>query len=171
MVQKKNQERYIKNKEIRLIKQKEYYQINKNEKLNYQINYSKLNKNKINIQSKKRREKDPAIKLRNSCSSLIRYILKGSKNNSSILLYLPYTMQELKTHLESLWEPWMTWENYGMVSKLKRTWQIDHIVPQSLLPYSSMEDENFKKCWALENLRPLDSLENIKKGNKLIKPI
>lgn len=28
-----------------------------------------------------------------------------------------------------------------------------------------MDDENFQKCWALENLRPFDSIENIKKGN------
>lgn len=30
-----------------------------------------------------------------------------------------------------------------------------------------MEDENFKKCWALNNLRPLKSIDNLKKGNKL----
>ena len=35
------------------------------------------------------------------------------------------------------------------------TWNIDHIIPQSTLPYTSMDDEIFKKCWALENLRPL----------------
>ena len=30
------------------------------------------------------------------------------------------------------------------------------------------EDDNFKKCWALDNLRPLEALENLKKGNKII---
>jgi hypothetical protein len=46
------------------------------------------------------------------------------------------------------------------------TWNIDHIIPQSKLPYVSMEDENFKKCWALNNLRPLSSKVNLEKGNK-----
>jgi len=29
-----------------------------------------------------------------------------------------------------------------------------------------MEDENFKKCWALENLRPLSAKQNIIEGNR-----
>jgi hypothetical protein len=41
---------------------------------------------------------------------------------------------------------------------------IDHIVPQSDLPYSSMNDENFQKCWALENLRPLSAKQNYLDG-------
>jgi uncharacterized Fe-S center protein len=49
----------------------------------------------------------------------------------------------------------------------KRTWNIDHIIPQSSLPYNSMEEENFQKCWALENLRPMEAFANIKKGKKI----
>lgn len=40
------------------------------------------------------------------------------------------------------------------------TWQIDHIVPQSDLPYTSMEDDNFKKTWTLDNLRPFPAKQN-----------
>jgi len=29
-----------------------------------------------------------------------------------------------------------------------------------------MEDENFKKCWSLDNLRPLSAKINILDGNK-----
>jgi len=43
---------------------------------------------------------------------------------------------------------------------------IDHIIPQSMLQYSSMEEDNFKKCWALENLRPYSSKQNNKDGNR-----
>lgn len=57
----------------------------------------------------------------------------------------------------------MSWENHGIY------WHIDHIYPQSLLPYESMEDDNFKKCWTLDNLRPLEKVANMKKGNKIIK--
>ena len=62
----------------------------------------------------------------------------------------------------------MSWNNYGKYSSNNETWNIDHIIPQSLLPYSSMEEENFKKCWDLSNLRPLKSIENIRKSNKLL---
>lgn len=74
----------------------------------------------------------------------------------------------------SQFEPWMTWGNHGRYSKLWNdndsltwTWQIDHIISQSKLPYTSMTDENFKKCWALENLRPLSAKQNIIKGDRL----
>jgi hypothetical protein len=30
-----------------------------------------------------------------------------------------------------------------------------------------MTDENFKKCWALDNLQPLEAIANIKKSNRL----
>jgi hypothetical protein len=80
---------------------------------------------------------------------------------------LPIKKVKTMPHLESLFEPWMTWDNYGPYKKAGgRTWQLDHIIPQSALPYDSMNHCNFGKCWALENLRPLDSLENIRKSNK-----
>lgn len=61
----------------------------------------------------------------------------------------------------------MTWDNYGRYNSNKQTWQIDHIIPQSLLPYDSFSHPNFQKCWALENIRPLETVANIKKGNKV----
>ena len=64
-------------------------------------------------------------------------------------------------------EEWMILENHGPYDKKRRTWQIDHIIPQSSLPFDSFEHPNFKKCWALENLRPLEAMKNIKKSNKI----
>ncbi len=85
-------------------------------------------------------------------------------------------MDELKAYLESQFESWMTWANHGRYdSKTWNdndistwTWQIDHIIPQSALPYDSMSHTNFVKCWELSNLRPLSAKANILKGN--IKP-
>jgi 5-methylcytosine-specific restriction endonuclease McrA len=74
---------------------------------------------------------------------------------------MPYTPEQLKEHLESQFEDWMTWDNYG-------EWHVDHIHPQSLLPYDSMDHPNFQKCWALENLQPLEARENIIKSNKIL---
>jgi hypothetical protein len=90
----------------------------------------------------------------------------GLKFRHKVFDHLPYTIDQLKFHIESLWEPWMNWGNYGQYKA--GTWQIDHIFPQSKLPYDSFEHPNFLKCWALENLRPLETIANIKKGNKII---
>lgn len=107
------------------------------------------------------------FRLRTNISRMIRKCVFKDEN-SSILNYLPYTMEELKQHLESQFEDWMNWNNYGKCSNVEqRTWWIDHIIPQSKLPYDSMRHSNFKKCWSLENLRPLEKIENIKKGNKI----
>jgi hypothetical protein len=48
-------------------------------------------------------------------------------------------------------------------------WQLDHIIPHSDLPYDSVEDENFKKCWSLENLRPLSAKQNVIDGTLRIR--
>lgn len=85
-----------------------------------------------------------------------------------------YTLSELKSHLESKFEFWMNWNNLGVYNPKTWNdqdpktwvWQLDHIIPQSKLLYSSMNDDNFKKCWALENLQPLSAKSNFLKGNK-----
>lgn len=80
--------------------------------------------------------------------------------------------EELKQHLENQFESWMNWDNWKLYDvhtwsdndSLTWTWNIDHIIPQSRLKYSSLQDENFQKCWALKNLRPLSAKQNIKDG-------
>lgn len=112
---------------------------------------------------------DIFFKLRKSVSGALykSLFLFESKDYNSKIEFLPYTIAELKAHLESQFEPWQSWSNYGKyLLNGPLTWQIDHIIPQSKLPYTSFEDENFKKCWALENLRPLESRANLLKSNK-----
>ncbi len=90
-----------------------------------------------------------------------------SKTNSlkegSVLDHLPFSIQQLKSHLEQQFTEDMTWDNYGS------HWHLDHIIPQSHFYFTSLLDEDFCRCWALSNLQPLKSEENLKKGNR-IKP-
>ena len=76
--------------------------------------------------------------------------------------HLPYTPQELREHLETQFDDKMSWDNYGTY------WHVDHIFPQSKMPYDSFEHPNFQKAWALSNLQPLEAIENIKKGAKIL---
>ena len=93
---------------------------------------------------------------------------KGMKNGNKTFDKLPYTPTELKEHLEKQFEPWMNWNNHGVGNyKKEKKWNIDHIIPQSKLPYNSLDHTNFQKCWSLENLRPLEAIQNIRKGNKV----
>jgi predicted transcriptional regulator len=115
-----------------------------------------------NEREKAKRRKEPAYKIRTNVSRSIRGMLNGKQKTSSCLNYLPYTMKELKEHLEDQFDDRMTWDNYGSY------WDIDHLYPHSLLPYDTMEHPNFTKCWSLDNLRPLEKIENIKKSNKVL---
>jgi hypothetical protein len=131
---------------------------------------SEIGKEKIRAADKKRLNENPNLRLHKNVSRTITAALKrqnGSKNNCTIMNYLSYSFNELKEHLEKQFEDWMTWENYGLASIYKSTWNVDHIMPQSKLIYDSMDHSNFKKCWDLKNLRPLSAVENIRKSNKV----
>ena len=168
--QEENREEICKNK-------KEYEIKNRDKRMSYlQKNKEKRkenrqkNKKERNQKQKIRFNSDPIFRLRASCSVMIGKFLKsiGSKKDSSILKFLPYSIEELKSHLEKQFEPWMTWDNQGKYDpktwddtiSTTWTWQLDHIIPQADLPYTSMTEENFKKCWVLENLRPYSAKQN-----------
>jgi hypothetical protein len=151
------------NKEILSAKQAIYRLENKDKIALDKLKYEKMKSNS-----------DPVFKLRKRVSLLVRVALAGNKSNFSILDYLPYSISRLKEHLEKQFEPWMSWDNWGIYDpstwddndSSTWTWQLDHIIPQAKLPYSSMMDDNFEKCWALSNLRPLSAKVNVQIGSK-----
>jgi hypothetical protein len=54
---------------------------------------------------------------------------------------------------------------YSAASKMSsKKYREKNRIPRSMLPYASMEDSNFKRCWALENLRPLSAKRNYLDG-------
>jgi hypothetical protein len=97
----------------------------------------------------------------------VRFKHRNLLKQEGIFRHLPYTIHDLMKHLEAQFEPWMTWENHGVYSKSKKTWQIDHIKADSSFQYTSVEDIKFQDSWALENLQPLESLTNILKSDKI----
>jgi hypothetical protein len=138
--------------------------------------YAKTNAEKIKIKRKKytkkmteSRKSDPVKRIHHSVSCSIRKVLRGNKN-CSISKYI--NIKELTACIESKFDWWMSWDNWGVYNakiwddndSSTWTWQLDHIIPQSELPYYSTDHPNFKKCWALENLRPLSAKANITDG-------
>jgi len=133
------------NREQEKVRNRKYYQDNKEQIL-------------------KRRMNEPTKRLKYNISRSVYKALKRATNTSkggSTFEYLPYTPHQLKERIENQFEPWMTWDNWS-------EWHIDHIIPQSVLLYDSLEHPNFQKCWALDNLRPLKAEDNLKKSNKII---
>ena len=177
----KKKQIYIENKEQKLTYNRQYYIKNRDEILEQKQQYYYENKEKITEYKRSYYNNlyktDPIYRLRKTVSRSINRYLKNndsSKDGESCLEYLPYTIEELKLHLESLFEPWMTWDNHGNYDpktwidgdESTYIWQIDHIKPHSEFHYTSMEDESFKECWALSNLRPLSAKQNVKEGNR-----
>lgn len=171
---------YQDNKESIIIRIKKYSQENEKSLSIYRKEWHQNNKTRLNKNRNLRRKIDPFFRLRQDCSRLINFALSKkdtNKKGQSILNYLSYSFQELKSHIESQFEPWMTWDNQGIYDPnawdnndpITWTWQLDHIIPQSDLPYDSMEHPNFKKCWALSNLRPLSAKQNIIEGTNKIR--
>lgn len=150
----------------------------------YQAKYRQENKEELNAQrslrQKKQRKEDPAFRLRGLVSNAIYQALRemgGSKMGISVFERLQYSKEQLAAHIESQFDWWMNWDNQGIYDQntwndndpSTWTWQLDHIIPQSSLPFVSMEEENFKKVWDLQNLRPLSAKQNIFDGAKRIR--
>ena len=95
----------------------------------------------------------------NNMASSISVSLKGSKAGRHWEDLVGYTLRDLTTHLESLFDENMSWNNYGSY------WHIDHIKPKSLFEYKIPESEEFKLCWGLKNLQPLEAHKNLVKNN------
>ncbi|MEK6878597.1 MAG: hypothetical protein AABY22_03265 [Nanoarchaeota archaeon] len=130
----------------------------------HRLKNSIIEKHKRSKYRKQKRQSSPEFRLKCNVSKCVWEALKkqAAKKNSPTWKKLPYSPLALKKHLEKQFEIWMNWDNYGT------KWSIDHIIPQSLFPYDSLDHPNFFKCWDLNNLRPLESSLNSSKGNKLI---
>jgi hypothetical protein len=161
---KKYNKNYRKKNKLKIfLKEKEYYNTNKD----------KISKRR-NVSLKKKYNSDVSFKLKKNISKNIYKKLNDLKNNCATFDYLPYTVEQLKQHIESLFECWMNWENHGVYNSetwndddsLTWTWQLDHIIPHSFFQYTSMDCDEFRQCWALENLRPYSAKQNIIDGNR-----
>ena len=71
------------------------------------------------------------------------------------------SLEEFKVYLESKFEPWMSWGNYGKYNgEYEYGWDIDHIIPVS----SAQTEDDIIRLNHFTNLQPLCS-----KFNRVIK--
>ncbi len=111
---------------------------------------------------------DELFRLKQQVCKNINSALKRFSTNKSqrSVNYLGCSIIEYKSYLESKFEDWMSWSNYGRCKFGEVRWHIDHIIPLSR--FNLMDIEERKKAFHYTNTAPLEAIANIKKGNKIL---
>lgn len=124
-------------------------------KKNKQI-YNKQQREKVAFE----RKNNSLFKLKENTRNLIcaSFRMKGIRKNTKTFNMLGCTPEQFKQHIESQFDSNMSWDNYGSY------WSIDHIIPIA----SAITENDLLKINHFSNLRPLEKIENIKKGAKLV---
>jgi hypothetical protein len=155
------------NKEKIKEQKKQYYEKNKVEYINTVKSYQSNNREKIRQYNKNRRKTDELFKLKGNLKCLIRNsIIKEFTKQSKTEEILGCSFEQFKQYLESQFESWMNWDNYGLYNgELNYGWDIDHIIPLA----SAITLDDIIKLNHYTNLQPLCSYTNrcIKKNNML----
>lgn len=163
----KSKQRYIKNKKECLKTRQRYFQNNKEKCTEQNRQWKIQHPEKVKEFYKKSRIKirnTPKGKLNMSMSSAIGASLRGSKNRRHWESLVGYTADQLRKRLKKQFKPGMTWQNYGSF------WEIDHKIPIAVFNFDKPEHIDFRLCWSLKNLQPLEVRANRSKGERIDKP-
>lgn len=110
----------------------------------------------------KRRRSDPFFRFKDNLRTRIRSSFSscGFTKKSTAFKILGCSYEYFRSHIESKFEPWMTWENYGnkqgYPTAQYQSWDLDHIIPISS---AKTEEEAIKLCH-YTNFQPLCSYTN-----------
>ena len=155
------------NKECLSLKHKKWSEKNRDHLNDYHQKWREKNIDKHREYKRKyekhRKDTDPLYKLISNFRTAIYQVLKESnvEKNGHYFDILGYTPEELINHLEKQFTEGMTWDNYG-------EFHVDHKLPISSFNIKEIGDEEFMKCWSLDNLQPMWGEENIRKSNKIL---
>lgn len=133
----------------------------------YNRNWRETNRDKARAKQRRADAKlqlDPTHVLKKRIKTRVRQMLNGNGHSFSALeKILGYSKLDLKRHIERQFSSGMTWDRL-MAGEI----HIDHIVPISKFNISSVDDPDFRTCWALANLRPLWAKDNQRKQAKVV---
>jgi len=115
--------------------------------------------------SKDKRKKDIKYNLNRRIGGAICACLKGNKAGRKWEILVGYSLEALMNRLLQTMPERYDWQDY-----LQGRLHIDHKIPISVFNFDRPENPDFKRCWALENLRLLPARENLIKRNYLAKP-
>ena len=138
-----------------------WYQDNKEHRRLYDEEYRKKNKTKINARMRERRKRDIGFSIACSLRERLKEAIKRNQKAGSAVKDLGCSIEEFKRYIEKLWQPGMTWDNWGLGEDC---WQLDHKMPLHKFDLSD-------RCQLLEachysNLQPLWAKEHYVKSSK-----
>ncbi len=118
----------------------------------YQAEYRQKPEVKIKnaARQKKRKDNDLNFRLGQILRNRLYAALNGKLKSGSAVKDLGCTVQELKIYLELLFQPGMSWGNWGRKSGM---WQIDH--KEELRFFDLTNREQFLKANHYTNLQPI----------------
>ena len=151
----------IKREEI-IAKSIKYAQNNLDKVKSYRKDWADSNREYFNSYVKERKRVDVNFKLGMYLRSRTHKAIVRGQRGGSAVQDLGCSIEELKTYLESKFQPGMTWDSYG-----HKGWHIDHITP--LCSFNLTDPEQFKKACHYTNLQPLWAKDNLSKGSKILK--
>lgn len=150
----------------------------------YQKEYRKFHRERLNFEAARRRRErrredpekaravarkereqqlnKPGFRIRSNLSRRINKAIKGISKSAHTVELVGCSIEFFMSHLQSLFRPGMTWENYGPV------WHVDHIKPCVLFDLTDPEQQ--KACFNWKNQQPLFALENLRKNAKYAGP-
>ncbi len=105
---------------------------------------------------------DISFALKRRIRILMYHSLRRNKGGKKWQEIVGYSVEDLRRHLEKQFTEGMTWDKF-MAGGI----HIDHKIPIAAHNFTSINDPDFKKCWALKNLQPLWAFDNISKGAKI----
>ncbi len=108
-----------------------------------------------------RRATNPVERIKESCRARVYFILKkaGIPKFNHTFEIIGCTPDFFKAHIESQFEPWMSWDNYG-------EWEIDHIIPIS--KFNLADESELFKAFHYSNCQPLREIDNMIKGDRIV---
>jgi hypothetical protein len=106
---------------------------------------------------------DDNFALRCRMRMLVYAALRRTQRSRKLEEMIGYSAEDLRVYIKKLLAKidGMSWELL-MQGKI----HIDHKIPASKFNYVSVCDEDFKKCWSLDNLQPMWGSDNLEKGNR-----
>ena len=134
---------------------KAYYEANRDKIKAYRV----ANRDKINARHSNYIKTDIQYKLSRRLRSRLYKALQGNFKNGSAVTDLGCSIDELKMHLESKFQPGMTWDNWSFEG-----WHIDHIKP--LASFDLTDRKQLLLACHYTNLQPLWAIDNLSKGDR-----
>ncbi len=144
-----NRSQYVNNRDKRIQQAKDYVANNRDKYNAYRRQYQK-----------EKLKSDPNYRLARYGRKRRWEALKehGATKAGKYEDLLGCTVDEFRAHLESQFQPGMTWDNYGSY------WHVDEIIPCAAFDLKLVEHQ--KACWHYTNARPLVASENMSRGGK-----